>query len=535
MVCYTFRVRFLRNRRGRHPRRETTMTHKPPAVDCGCEIGENDCQDIYAVSVDGTDSTFCDACADNLRATIEDASACTDCGAPGLGSWERDGILGAPSWSDFTVTIGEQSWTILSDYREADGDLYCDPCFSVNGFDYCESCEESGSGYTYCESCEVSYCSDYSCEDTHAECGGQMGGLSLTVALGAIGTPGDVILSTRAAGYEIERNAYGSNVSSAARDLIGAGLLLESHGEHCGHEYVLLPMRGRTLEQGIGTAYRILAAHGATGTDDCGLHLHLDMTGENDRARRAIVGALRIVEPVLYAVAASHRWDSTYCHPSDTGYTVGIREGLTSTASVDHAALGQRSRFCGVNLHAISAHGTVELRMLDGTTDVERTTHFAALATGVADLASTIGPDALLDYIGAPLALLHRAERDGYIAPATRDYVVARYGSDPVRVERASRIATEKARRARTEEMNARIAEARATFNAILEPLDDVRRTQVQDANDRLDAARLAFRRAEEEYRAARDDAYAAYRDATAPTVAAQDAAEEAIRAEYRA
>jgi hypothetical protein len=389
----------------------------------------------------------------------------------------------------------------------------------------CDSCGYDDSddyAFAYCDCCSDYLCSD--CRDDHAGDGETYNGLNVQPIDGA--TPGAIVTSLRAVGIEWEQD--GGSPRGVVDDL--GPMLLESKGEHCGFEFVSQPFRGASVERMVSTFSRALAANGFRPTDECGTHFHVDVTGETVAARYRIAAALSAVEEAFYALARGRR-TATWCRPTSVQWVKDAHALLVDAdeaarlegtgARVSCPSLTQRDRYCGVNLHAMRAHGTVEVRTLDGyaQTDTVRLLHAVAVATAVADYAATATTDDLRGLVGNAHALLAATA----LTPDALTYVLDAIAGEDAREVEAARAEQQRARveavaRAEYDRVTADAHEAYALLVRYAEQSADrtaheAARATTRRTRESLNAARAAYEAAERAYmtaqRVERDTAYA--------------------------
>lgn len=533
------------------------MTENLVSTDCGHgDISEDD---VRTLEIAAATFAVCSDCSDDVENSVDSLTYCEDCDIRFLGWGDSislpDGVT-LPYLSRYSSsTIGADSWSYEiqnGETTEIDGREICEDC--RGNYSYCEDCEEYRANLeNYCDDCDRGYCDDYSCDESHAECGVRGNG-SISESLSRPAEPGALISSMRGIGFEIERNtADYRSTGNVAREMNAQRILLESHGEHCGHEYVLLPMRGGNVESMIRSAFTILDSEGMTGTDDCGLHFHLDFTTDAPDAILRAITALRTIEDVLFSLTGDDaeigiRRTSTWCRPFRTAASVSSSAVLDASERVQSmgryfspdSLTGQGSRYAGINAHAYSEHRTVEIRILDAALDAERVLVAAGIAAGIADfaIASTTGTLRALE--NAPLAMLYRAARDGFITPAAMRYAEKRFAAflPTLAAERAAEIARQEilaAREAARTIRDAAQTAAGAAFDTATASAQSARESLRTAARAAVEAARAALYAAEDaEYRT-RTAADAVYRAATVEPAAIRDAAYAAADAAFRA
>jgi hypothetical protein len=95
----------------------------------------------------------------------------------------------------------------------------------------------------------------------------------------------------------------------------------------------------------------------------CGLHLHMDMRGLNENAKKAIALAYHYTCDVWHAFIAKGRDGTNYSRRHNRYFD---RRKIINSSEVRRLS---RERYVWMNWHAISAHGTLEIRAHQGTCD----------------------------------------------------------------------------------------------------------------------------------------------------------------------
>ena len=101
----------------------------------------------------------------------------------------------------------------------------------------------------------------------------------------------------------------------------------------------------------------------------CGFHIHVG--GLNDSVARAVLSFFAHYEDAFFALVPEHRRNNTYCRRLDSD----VREGLVNssqTASVEQLCDIWADRRLWLNAAAFRKHGTLELRLPEGTVDVHQ-------------------------------------------------------------------------------------------------------------------------------------------------------------------
>lgn len=108
---------------------------------------------------------------------------------------------------------------------------------------------------------------------------------------------------------------------------------------------------------------------------------------------------LAAVDPILRSMIPSSRRRNTYCKP----FEKVVRSGGPVPKTVRDMYEGITERYCGVNLSALSRHGTIECRYHNGTTDADKIIHWARMWARIVDVAvsdnAELEADAMLNVV----------------------------------------------------------------------------------------------------------------------------------------
>lgn len=177
-------------------------------------------------------------------------------------------------------------------------------------------------------------------------------------------------------GLEIEFTGLnGRSLPTFSSDLRDVGFRADSEGYHHevrsywklvpdgsvsnGGEMVSppLPFDSESLAV-VERAYSALAACGARESQECGTHVHVDLTWLREYSRanqdaflRFLVAAFQASEPTFDMLCKAHRANAYYCR---------------STVGKSYSEI-KNDRYHKINLQSYTLHGTVEFRQLHGT------------------------------------------------------------------------------------------------------------------------------------------------------------------------
>ncbi len=249
-------------------------------------------------------------------------------------------------------------------------DYYCDSCFSDN-FTTCDDCGETvpcdtitpcedysvcecclTDNYFYCEGCGAYYHLDnYAGGGYCQDCDREEHGPGDPI----IGTTTDRTGSSRCFGVEIEtyRGEYDNRPE-------GWGCVED--GSIIGMELVSPIMSG---DAGLESVEELYSDVEPSFCVRCGIHVHIDIRDLNKAERFAVIKAFSKSKDEWFSKVNPDRWDNSYCNgnmvdPDDyDNYDNYMRN------------LGY-ARYQWCNLQSISKHGTIELRLLEATDNVNK-------------------------------------------------------------------------------------------------------------------------------------------------------------------
>lgn len=255
-----------------------------------------------------------------------------------------------------------------------DNNALCPDCFNEN-YTQCANCNENilaenalstPSDNLYCESCfSDDCCSCISCDvvmwnnDAHYNDGDNDNGPFCTTCSNVYKimptTTFNICTSKRRYGIELEFCAEGCvpNLTNYGR-LKDDGSVNPIEGESgCGHEFASNIYAGDAGFNMIDTICRKLqSCNPETYVNrTCGLHLHLDMTNEDEDNRKNIVMWWQALERIIFSTVPVHRRENTFCESIATRTYIDINH----------------SRYSSLNISAYSKYKTFEVRLHQGT------------------------------------------------------------------------------------------------------------------------------------------------------------------------
>lgn len=183
-----------------------------------------------------------------------------------------------------------------------------------------------------------------------------------------------LVTSEHLVGVEFEVEHVFSRDPMTYWDLVEDGSL-----RNMGMEYVLkYPMTGADLFSAMRELDARFRATSPRVNVRCSTHVHLDARDLTVDQLTKLLLVYVVFERALYKLAGKRRKDSVFCVPLYRGR--GALDWVLRPLSV-----GRDSRYTGVSMAALQQHGTLEFRMLEGTTSVGRVLKWVNLITAMKD------------------------------------------------------------------------------------------------------------------------------------------------------
>ncbi len=301
---------------------------------------------------------------------------------------------------------GCNKWEHEDDIKECDYESYCEVCREHYDFYWCEGClgyhqnttYVEYTGETYCENCfneSYAYCSN--CEEIypHDDMNGDRCSDCADTNTWVGCTKYDEVGSPRHYGVELETsNCNGwDNYSHPAWGAKPDPTVL-------GMEFYSAILYGNDGLRAIDNLCEYANKHGWRVNSACGFHLHIDLKGEDSDGLKAIALAYHTTYDVWKHFAIPPRLLRDYCKPMEST----LQDYLTCKHTDDWRKLATnlRGRYYWVNWKAYYDHGSLEIRLLEGTLDAERIKNWVRAHTTFVDWASRLG------YLGVRAALWGR-------------------------------------------------------------------------------------------------------------------------------
>lgn len=126
----------------------------------------------------------------------------------------------------------------------------------------------------------------------------------------------------------------------------------------------------------------------------CGLHVHFGFNHLAPDVRQRVLKFLMRYEAAFFALAPERRSRSTFCAPLTGEIRNAIKSGLAQAPHLhDIAVLANFGRYLWINGQAFSKHGTIEVRLQEGTLDPELIIGWVLLFQQVLDAVVNGGVD----------------------------------------------------------------------------------------------------------------------------------------------
>ena len=158
-----------------------------------------------------------------------------------------------------------------------------------------------------------------------------------------------------------------------------------------GHEFVLRkPMRGKVLENAIDVLGEALPSN-AHASSNCSVHVHLDVRGSTLTQFRDLIMGYCFFEDLLFKLGGYHRRNSSFCRPLCTVSNVGEICSALDSGEFPRHLISRWCKYTALNLKAVEKYGSVEFRMLEGTTSTSRISNFINVLLHIKHYADTHG------------------------------------------------------------------------------------------------------------------------------------------------
>jgi hypothetical protein len=174
--------------------------------------------------------------------------------------------------------------------------------------------------------------------------------------------------------------------------------------EHCGSELVSPPVSGEDGREQVRRACHALRTAGAMVNHACGLHVHHEVDGLSLDQFKRLFGLWHDYHGLIQQLVSPSRRSSSWCVPITREYVntinaiqeltaEGVRRGINRGACYE--------RYHSINVRAYPVHGTVEIRLHQGTHDANKiiawTEFVQALIVAAGDPSSLSPPELMPD------------------------------------------------------------------------------------------------------------------------------------------
>lgn len=168
-------------------------------------------------------------------------------------------------------------------------------------------------------------------------------------------------------------------------------------GNEEGHELAIL-CKTKEMPEIIKRVCTVLDSHNANVNDTCGLHVHLDVRNKDEKQ---IFANLVKNQKMLYAMNPERRATGAYSKPNKSIKMEG-------------------DRYQGINPQSFNDHGTIEVRLHDGTTNAEKIINWITLLQVIAykkgmkqlphinELVKYNAKPSLIEYVKTRIEKFHR-------------------------------------------------------------------------------------------------------------------------------
>lgn len=220
------------------------------------------------------------------------------------------------------------------------------------------------------------------------------------------GKPGDVG-PVRFVSAEIEvANADDDLVSSVVRRW-GGGIVEDGSLPSTGCEINTAPAKGSAWRSQIQEIGRALYHSGASVTNSCGLHVHVDARDFNYYDIRRLMKLYYRIEPGIYGLVSNSRRGIDTCRPCGDQFAQCLTSnGKINKKEIFMAVYGQEpgrvvnkrelkydkyngARYRALNLHSWLYHGTIECRLHQGSTNAEKIQWWGELWSAIIEFVAT--------------------------------------------------------------------------------------------------------------------------------------------------
>lgn len=131
-----------------------------------------------------------------------------------------------------------------------------------------------------------------------------------------------------------------------------------------GHEIAIVA-KSTEIKDIIRKVCKVLHDHSAEINNTCGLHVHIDARGRDEK--RMFANLVK-AQKLLYSMVPRSRYNNSYCQPNKSGYDMSAYHG----------------RYWGINPKSYNEHKTIEVRLHSGTINAEKINNWIELLQKIA-------------------------------------------------------------------------------------------------------------------------------------------------------
>ena len=355
------------------------------------------------------DGKLCEHCFDEL------CSTCDNCGVIVY----RDELTSTPGYTEYCEVCYSEHCTTCNSCHDSmwTSNAYADP----NDNDLCESCYDENC--VCCEGCSdtiwrsdaVDCCDGYYCascapdEDCHDS------------AEFVSDDRHNRMVSKRRFGVEIETH------SCADYSELGGNVPFEIK-EDCsvrGKEFASVILAGDKGLEAIEDLCNFGADHDWTVNDNCGLHIHLDMSKEKTEALKATTIAYLMTRDFWLSYVTEDRHHNSYC--GENNFDISRVRSITKFNIFSR----KQSRYEWLNVAAYSKHKTFEVRVHQGSINTDQICNWIRIHALFVDWAASKTCD---EVIAALECVDRNALLGGICHAAGCDDLVAYYHLTPAKL-----------------------------------------------------------------------------------------------------
>lgn len=164
----------------------------------------------------------------------------------------------------------------------------------------------------------------------------------------------------REAGYPVAQTGYTGGTRGANEWRISQDASVRADSGFMPIEFVTPKLLGTRGLEKLSAALGAWNAIGANHNSSAGVHVHLDgYAADMDFRRRLAFNYAKIERQFLWFLVAPSRRRNSYCKALDTNFFIDLERNLN----------GRGDRYYSLNFNSLLRHGSVEVRLMNCTTD----------------------------------------------------------------------------------------------------------------------------------------------------------------------